>query len=176
MASMEELLLAIESLEQRVRACEDEREIRELLSRYGYNADGCRDGEYVALWTDDATYELSVVMAENANVEEMARTWRGKEGMRDLISDPNGHSRPGFYGHTMHVSDVSLVVHLDGDCAVANSYSLLYKEVEGVIHLLSAGSNEWKLRRVGGQWLIQSRSRSQLGTSGFARQLRATPS
>lgn len=176
MASIEELSAAIENLERRVRVCEDERDIRELLSRYGYNADGCRNEEYVALWTEDATYDLSTVMTENGNIEEMIHSWHGKEGMRDLITDPDGHSRPGFYGHTMHVSDVNLVVHLEGDVAVANSYSLLYKEVEGVVHLISAGSNEWKLRRVNGQWLIQGRSRSQLGTANFAQQLRATPS
>jgi hypothetical protein len=173
---MEELSLAIENLERRVRACEDEREIRELLSRYGYNADGCRNDEYVALWTDDATYELNVVMTEGDNVEEMIRTWHGKDGMRDLITDSNGHSRPGFYGHSLHVSDVNLVIHVDGDDAVANGYSLLYKEVDGVIHLISAGSNEWKLRRTDGNWLIRARSRSQMGTAGFAEQLRATPS
>ncbi len=176
MASIEELSLAMEKLERRVRECEDERAIRELLSRYGYNADGRRDEEYVALWTDDATYELSVVMTENDHVEEMIRTWHGKDGMRDLITDPNGHSRPGFYGHTMHVSDVNLVIHLEGDNAVATSYSLLYKEVEGVVHLISAGSNEWNLRRIDGQWFIQGRRRSQLGSTNFAHQLRATPS
>jgi hypothetical protein len=113
MASLEELLEAIESLERRVRVCEDEKEIRELLSRYGYNADGRRNEEYVALWTDDATYDLNTVMTQNGNVEEMIHSWHGKDGMRDLITDPNGHSRPGFYGHSMHVSEVNLVVHIE---------------------------------------------------------------
>jgi len=75
--------------------------------------------------------------------------------MRDLITDPNGHQRPGFYGYSMHVSGVNLVIHIDGDDAVANSYSLLYKEEEGAIRLISAGSNEWTLRRVDGTWLIK---------------------
>jgi hypothetical protein len=75
----------------------------------------------------------------------------------------------------MHVSSENLVLHVDGDTAVANGYSLLYKEVSGQIHLLSAGSDEWTLRRVEGTWLIQGRKRSQTGTGGFATTLSATP-
>jgi hypothetical protein len=75
----------------------------------------------------------------------------------------------------MHVSGVNLVIHIDGDDAVANSYSLLYKEEEGAIRLISAGSNEWTLRRVDGTWLIKGRTRSQTGTTSFATRLSATP-
>jgi hypothetical protein len=175
MASIEELSLIIKDLESRVRVCEDEREIRELLSRYGYNADCCRDEEYVALWTDDASYDLSLIMTDSTERNETTHSWRGKDGMRDLITDPNGHQRPGFYGYSMHVSGVNLVIHIDGDDAVANSYSLLYKEEEGAIRLISAGSNEWTLRRVDGTWLIKGRTRSQTGTTSFATRLSATP-
>ncbi len=175
MTSVEELLARIESLEARVRECEDEREIRELLSRYGYNADCCRDDEYVALWTEDASYDLIIAMTDRNQGDETTHSWRGKDGIRVLITDPNGHRLPGFYGHSMHVSSENLVIHVDGDTAVANGYSLLYKEVGGQIHLLSAGSNEWTLRRVEGTWLIQGRKRSQTGTRGFATTLSATP-
>jgi hypothetical protein len=175
MASLEDLSLRIENLEKRLRECEDEREIRELLSRYGYNADGCRDDAYVALWTDDARYDLTLTMSDGIENGETTHSWSGKQGMRELISDPNGHQRPGFYGHSMHVSSENLVIHVDGDTAVANSYSLLYKEEGGVIHLISAGANQWSLRRVAGTWLIHERSRSQTGTPQFVDRLSATP-
>jgi hypothetical protein len=175
MTTTEELVARIEHLEGRVRLCEDEREIRELLSRYGYNADCCRDDEYVALWTEHASYDLSIAMTDRNQGEEVTYSWRGKDGIRALITDPNGHRLPDFYGHSMHVSNENLVIHVDGDTAVANSYSLLYKEVDGKIDLLSAGSNEWTLKRVEGTWLIEGRTRGQTGTRGFATALSATP-
>jgi len=94
MASIEELSLIIKDLESRVRVCEDEREIRELLSRYGYNADCCRDEEYVALWTDDASYDLSLIMTDSTERNETTHSWRGKTAcaisspIRTATSDP----------------------------------------------------------------------------------------
>ena len=174
MTSLEELASRIERLERRLQECEDEREIRELLSRYGYNADCRRDEEYVALWTDDASYELAITMTDGDQGGVTTYAWHGRDGIRDLITDPNHHNRPGFYGHSMHVSTENLVVHITGDSAIANGYSLLYKEEDGQILLISAGSNQWTLRRVDGRWLIQGRERAQTGTEDFIHCLRAT--
>jgi hypothetical protein len=57
--SKEDLESRLLKLEARIRELEDERHIRELLARYGYNADCCRDKEYVELYTDDGVMDLS---------------------------------------------------------------------------------------------------------------------
>jgi len=156
----------------RVQQLEDEREIRELLSYYAYRADAGQDDQWVELWADDAVYELrSTVNYPDGTVQTLERTWTGTSGMRELITDPIGHHRPGFYRHSLHAASGNLAIRVDGDDAVAHSYSFLYQESGDVVELVSAASNRWLLRRVDGRWRLRERHRGQVGTDSFVQHL-----
>src|SRR4051812_23545510 len=115
MADMEQLEARIRKLEARVEELEDERAIRELLARYGYNADNCRDEAYLALFTEDGAMNLS-----SAQYAGMPR-WEGQAALKAFITDPKVHHRPGFYGNSMHMQGNNMVSHISGDTAVVNS-------------------------------------------------------
>jgi hypothetical protein len=176
MGSSEALGARMDGLEARLQEIEDERAIRDLVNRYGYNADGQRDDRWVDLWTEDGVYDLlSTVNYPDGSTRVLERSWAGKDELRALITDPLGHQRSGFYGHSMHTGGSSMVVHVDGDRALANSYSFLYQEHDGTVDLVSAADNQWTLVRVGGEWLIRERRRRQVGTTAFIENLDATP-
>jgi len=161
------------ALEQRVQELEDERDIRELLSRYGFNADACRDEAYVDLYTDDGVMNLVVGEQDAYGVEP--RIWRGKDELREFIQDPEAHHKPGFYGRAMHVQGNNVVCHIHGEEATVNSYSLVLHREGDQVALLSAGNNQWQLRKVDGAWLIEERRRRHLGGDGYIQNLDASP-
>jgi hypothetical protein len=163
-----DLIARIAKLEARIEELENERAIRELLARYGFNADCCRDEAYVDLYTDDGAIEVSAG----------ANTFRceGKAEIRGFITDPNGHSRPGFYGKAMHMQGANVVTHIRGDEATVNSYSVvLTGDGSMTPSLLTAGNNQWEMRKVDGEWLIKERRRRNLGDDRYTGNLDATP-
>jgi hypothetical protein len=161
------------ALEARIKELEDDRAIREVLARYGYNADGCRDEAYIALYTDDGVMNLTV--GPGTPHYKGVMVWKGKDELRQFITDPGAHHRPGFYGHSMHVQGNNIVTHIDGDQAVVNSYSIVLHDDDGNLRLQSAGNNQWQLKKVDGQWLIQERRRRQVGDGHYTGNLDATP-
>jgi hypothetical protein len=163
-----DLLARIAKLEARIEELEDERAIRELLARYGYNADCCRDEAYVDLYTEDGAIEVAAGANHFRHI--------GKDQIRGFIKDPNGHSAPGFYGKAMHVQGNNVVVHVHGDEATVNSYSIvLHGDGSMTPKLLTAGNNQWELRKVDGRWLIVERRRRNLGDERYIGNLDATP-
>jgi SnoaL-like domain len=160
------------ALELRVQELEDERDIRELLSRYGFNADACRDEAYVNLYTDDGSMDL--VVGEGDAYGTGPRVWRGKDQLRSFIEDPEAHHKPGFYGRAMHVQGNNVVCHIHGDEATVNSYSLVLNRDGDQVALMSAGNNQWQLRKVDGAWLIVERRRRHMGGEGYIENLDAT--
>jgi hypothetical protein len=167
------LLARVGALENRVRELEDERAIRELLARYGYHADACRDEAYLALFTEDGAYDISMGAFHSA-YPEIVR-FEGKDRLREFIKDPEAHARPDYYGKSLHVQGNNLVVHLDGDHAVANSYSIVLRLGERGTYLHAAGTNQWTLERHDGQWRIKERRRREMGHPGTDENLSATP-
>ena len=98
MATMEEMERRIQQLEARMTEAEDERAIRELLSRYGYTADVKKDKEYVDLYTEDGVMNLGA--GSNSAYETLHR-WEGKDGLWQFITDTKGHHHPDMYGKRM---------------------------------------------------------------------------
>jgi hypothetical protein len=174
-ARLAELELTVTALKARIGELEDDRAIRDLLARYGYNADSCRDDAYIALYTDDGSIVLTGAQASAAHGGKGTVSWHGKEELRSFISDPNGHHRAGYYGNYMHLQGNNLVTHIVGDEAVANSYSVVFVGEGDGVKLLSAGNNQWQLRKVDDQWLIKERRRSQVGDDHYISNLDATP-
>jgi hypothetical protein len=155
------LVQRLERAESRLRCLEDERDIRELLARYGHYADACRDHEYVDLFADDGAIDIS--MGGDDGDYARAIRFEGKQALWAFITDPHGHHRPGFYGRSLHVQNTNTVIRVDGDEAVANTYSILLQQNGADTRIVGAGTNRWTFRRVDGRWLVTERRRRELG-------------
>ena len=171
MSEIEALKAELGKLKARVEQLEDERQVRELLARYGYNADCCRDDEYVDLWTDDGSFDL---LATTYGKTEK-REWHGRQAIDEFIRDPATHHVPGFYSHAMHMQGNNVVAHIQGDTAVVNSYSIVLHDDKGNLRLRTAGNNQWIFKKVDGKWLIRERRRREIGGAGYTGNLDATP-
>jgi hypothetical protein len=176
MDTLEDLRAEVRALRGRVQELEDEREIRALFARHDYNFDCGRDEAWLALWTEDGSYDLvSTVKYPDGSTREIAQSWTGLAELRAFVTHPEGHHRPGFYGHSMHTADTNMVIHVQGDSATVNSYSLLYQEHGGAVSLVSAANNQWTLKKIDGAWRFHTRRRRQVGSPLFRDNLDATP-
>jgi hypothetical protein len=154
----------VAALQVRVAEAEDERLIRELLARYGYAADASRDDEWVSLWADDGVMDLS---STTSGYGETPRRHEGRAGLEAFITDPRGHHDPLKYGNRMHVQGNNFSCQIDGEEAIATSYSIvLLRKGDGVV-LDSAGNNTWLMRKIDGVWRIQERRRRHIGGAGY---------
>lgn len=164
-----ELLARVAKLEARIEELENEREIRELLARYGFNADCCRDDEYIELYTENGAIDLTTGGGG-------IRRWQGKDELRKFISDPNAHHAPGFYGHAMHMQGNNVVIKIEDGEAVVNSYSIVLQgDGTSAPVFFSAGNNQWRMRKVDGRWLIEERRRRHIGDDRYIHNLDGTP-
>ena len=159
------------AMEARIQELEDERAIRDLLARYGFTADSCKDEAFVELYTEDGAMKLS---GRAASSGEKVAIWQGKDQVRRFITNPEGHHRPQLYGKSMHMQD-NIVTHLQGESAVANSYQFAVAVDGNGVKMLSAGNNQWQLRKVDGKWLIRERRGAYLGDEFFTTNMDATP-
>jgi hypothetical protein len=158
----------ISALEARLSDVEDDIAVRELIVRHDYCLDAMRDEEWLSLWTEDGAYDLlSTLTYPDGSVRTVAKVWHGPDQLRQFISDPEVHHRPGFYGHSMHMASQEMMVNVDGDTATATSYSLLLQESDGAISILSGANSRWKLQRVDGAWRLHERRRRQVGSAEF---------
>lgn len=159
------------ALEKRVRELEDEREIRELLSRYGYYADACLDDQYLALFTEDGAMDVSQGGTDDPYA---ILRWEGQEAMRKFLTDRTAAHGNGFAGRSMHLQGNNLTVTVRGDTAVAAGYSFIFHQDGPALKLLSASTNEWRLVKVDGVWRIVLRKRRMLGAPDTAEVLTST--
>ena len=168
MADRKDLETRLAELEARVRELEDDRAIRDVLSRYGFTADGCKDEAFVDLYTEDGA--IRVARGKRGGKEfggEGWSEWKDKEGIRQFITHPQGHHRPELYGKSMHLQGNNLVTEIDGDQAIARSYQVAIVAGDDGVRVLSAGNNQWQLRKVDGNWLIHERRGAYLGDDKF---------
>ncbi|CAN5353002.1 hypothetical protein BH09ACT10_BH09ACT10_20140 [soil metagenome] len=160
-AIVESLINRLDQVETKLRAFEDEKAILDLLSRYSYFADSGRDDDWVDLFTEDGLQDVAMG-SDSAYAGGLV--FQGTQGLKDFISDPKGHHAEGFYRHSVHLHGNNTVINVDGDTAVANTYSVLMKQDGPGIAVLAAGFNEWEFRRVDGTWRIVVRRRRQAGS------------
>ena len=94
----------IAALEKRLAIMEDKEKIREVLARYGYNADLGRSEEYVNVWTKDGVYDLDAGKLE------------GEAAIREMISSPTGAHKMHIENRSMHTVS-NLHIGVEGDTA-----------------------------------------------------------
>ncbi len=150
----------LEQLNRRVTALEDERAIRELISRYGHYADLGYEDAWVGQWTEDGVYDLVSVLRAGAGYEGRI-VFDGRAELYRHIRDPAAHKA--MEGRSLHVQDMNLVVRVNGDHAVAESYSMTLLREGNDMVLRSAGMIGWTLHRVDGHWRIREKKRRPAG-------------
>lgn len=168
------------TLEAKLQELEDDREIRELLSRYGFNADLGRSEEWVGLWTENGAFEVAIPRAWDAGIgdqETIDRTEAessgedqvirsdGHEALRRFILDPDSHKA--IEGRSLHIMDGNLVTSIAGDVATAESYNITLVRRGAQMTLLNGSINRWTLARVDGVWRIEECVRRRPGAPGF---------
>lgn len=162
------------SLEQRlkrlateVQELKDDREIREVLARYGFNADCDRTEGWVGLFTGDGAMDLG-------SETQAPGRWVGTEALRKWISTQAARTNPERFGKRLHFQGNNLVCHIKGDTALVNSYSIVLFLIDGKIEV-QCGTNLWTFKRVDGKWRIKERLRRGLGQPDYRKMLDATP-
>ena len=95
----DDLVARIAELEGRLQRVEDDRAIRELLARYGFNADMGRSEAFVSLYTDDGAIDISI-----------DRRWEGHAGLMEFITGARG-----AVGRSMHALGNNLVTHINSN-------------------------------------------------------------
>jgi hypothetical protein len=150
----------IKRLEERVRHLEDERELRDLLSRYSFGADVYRGMDWVELFTKDGVYDLGTQNVEGAYTGRF-------EGHADLLELVTGHGMPPEGQSQHHLGPA--VFRVDGDDATAETYSITYvRDDPQTVRVYCLGFSRWIFRRVGGRWRIAERQRRELGARADA--------
>ncbi|MCU1480925.1 MAG: hypothetical protein JWQ19_1711 [Subtercola sp.] len=170
-ATLDELRTTVASLEARLATLEDERAILAVLSRYAYYADSGLDEKWVDLFTEDGVIDMAT---GGGDAYGAGLVFTGRAALESFITDPLGHHRPGFYRQSMHAHTNNSIVKIDGDTAVATTYSLLLKDSDGQMEVSGGGINEWMFERHGSEWKMSLRRRRQVGHPATAEVLSAT--
>ncbi|OCB22488.1 nuclear transport factor 2 family protein [Mycobacterium intracellulare] len=153
-------------LEARLTLLEDEKAVRELLSRYGYYADTCLDDQYIDLFTDDCVMDVS---SGYSGDPYKVLEWRGKESLREFLMARSARHGDGFRGNSLHMQGNNLAIQIDGVDAVATGYSfILCHEDEVGVRLVSASINRWHLDKIEGSWRVRTRTRRAIGAPDSA--------
>lgn len=147
-------------LSDRVDALEAEREIRDLLDRYGWHADHGEHDAWVGLFTADGTQTL--LGGAPSSPGSGTLRWSGAAELAGFIgSDLHG----AIEGRCMHLPALDLRIALDGDRATAQGCSLVVVLEDGRLVLHGAGFTRWDLRREAGGWRIHERARTAVGAA-----------
>jgi hypothetical protein len=145
----------LDALERRVRELEDERALRDLLTRYSFGADVFRGPDWVELFIEDGVYDLGGANVEGAYSGRFA-------GRADLLALITGPGMPPA-GRAQHFHG-PMRFDVDGDEASAESYSITYQlDEQNACEVYCLGFNRWRFRRAGGHWRIAERHRRELG-------------
>jgi hypothetical protein len=151
--------MSIEDLEKRVKLLEDEREIRELLTRYSYYADLAYSEKYVNVFSETGAIDL------------MSGRFEGRHSLfHDFVISRVTDRWP---GRMQHWPLGPMLLKINGDEAEATGYSMVVgrsEAGENVVRSISA--NRWTFVRVDGQWLIQERILRPCGSTEQAHLLR----
>lgn len=138
------------ALEQRIAYLEDQEKIRELLARYGFNADLGRAEEYLDVWTDDGIYDSG------------AAPMVGKDALREMITSPTGFHKSEVENRSLHTVG-NLYIAIEGDTAWAEGYSVVWLREGAGYKALTAGYNHWDFKRAADGWRMTRRLRRNVG-------------
>ena len=145
----DDLRARVEQLEQRLRAVEDELEITRTVVEYGLAVDSGEAEATGHLFTEDTLFDV-----DGDNI------MRGRPAVEAMVLGRSHQSLLPNCAHTIG----PIVVHTDGDSALATGYSRIYRATGGSFELFRIGCNQWELERSGSGWLISKRTTRVLGS------------
>lgn len=147
------------AVEARLRALEDEREIRRLIAAYGPLVDDGAAEEVAALWTETGVYDVDTgVLTGHDELREMVR------------SDPHQGYISGGCAHFLGPAHITV----DGDDAVAVCHSLLILRRGEEFVVDRATAHHWQLHRTASGWKVVRRTGRLLDGAATARALLST--
>jgi hypothetical protein len=179
-ASLERRLAAIET---RLEELEDDRAIREVLARYGYNADMGRHDAWIDLFTLDGSISYPVnkdVVDGPATPKNTLGTARpeteayprhtGREQLKAMISKPDGQHM-NIEGRSLHIQGLNLRTTITGATAIAEAYNIMVVREGSAFELMSGSIGRWTLEKMDGRWRIKDSTRRHPGSVGFEKVL-----
>ena len=154
------LAAAVAELRRRLQLLEDERDIREVLSRYGFNADLGRADAWVGLFTADGVLDLDPSIISPSHLG-------GAAELRTMITTPPHKDIEGHCQHQMQ--GLPMVVYVEGDQAVVEGDSMtVVRDRDGSLRILMASYNRWTLVRTDAGWRIRECVRRPIGSTDQA--------
>ena len=149
--------MASPDLPARIAMLEDREAIRDLIASYGPLADAGDCAGAAALWTEDGVYEVGGF-----------GEYRGRAAIRELLEGENHQGL--IAGGAAHVLSPP-VIALDGDRAVARTYSVVFRCLGESWEAHRVSANEWRLVRTAEGWRVAHRLNRLLDGSREARAL-----
>ena len=135
------------ALEERVRQMEDEKEIRELLVRYGEFLDAKDYAGYASLFASDGVSTTGFGSAT------------GPEAIQALLEQNMGDPGPGYINKNRFHLMTTMMVEVSGDTATARSrYTVFAASDAGLPIAVHSGRYDDELRRENGAWKIRTRT------------------
>lgn len=158
---MDDTSQTIAALAARVQRLEDEREITNVLTRYGFAVDVGDADATAALYTEDTVIDLG-----------LTSQFQGTAGARQLVLDERHQEIVGRCAHTMGPFVVD--VDVDRDRATATGYVRVYISDPDMRNprLWRIGYTKFQLRRAGTTWQIAERLSRSVGADAGAELLR----
>jgi SnoaL-like domain len=155
---MSDLEQRFAALETRLKELEDQVALYQLMSAYGPLVDS-GDAEATSnLWVEDGIYDWgggSTPPAPDAPVKEgAAGAAYSRAAIADMVRGP--YHREIIQGGAGHVIGLPHIV-LNGDTAVATSYSRLYRRDGDNFRVWRVGANRWEFVRTPDGWRVKTR-------------------
>lgn len=148
-------------IEERVAVLEADKEIRELVARYGFCADLGWSDQFVELYTDDAV--VDVWYGRFLPIAREPEVFRGKDAIRRFITTDAHKSMEGSCHH--HVTG-NLVIDVRGDRAEAHGYSFVLLQEKAGLVVKSIAFRRWVFVRLADEWRIDAIVVRPVGSDG----------
>ena len=157
MDELQELRETVSGLERRLKELEDSRELNELLTLYSFFADlPTRRAEWVDLWTSDGVFDVGPSRPGKVHARDR---FEGREQLLQMIT---GDSMPPK-GRSQHHPGTPILLEVDRDRAVADTYSITFVKDEDGIHPWNLGFRHWEFVREADGWKIKRCTRREAG-------------
>jgi len=168
MSGVEKRLAALET---RLRDLEDQVAIYQLMSAYGPLVDSGDAEATAALWTLDGVYDWGggPKPAEGTPMKEgAAGAAYSQAAIADMVRGP--YHQEIIQGGAGHVIGLPHIV-IDGDTAIATSYSRLYRRDGENFRVWRVVANCWEFVRTTEGWRVKQRINRVLNGDAEAREL-----
>ena len=144
------------ALEARIRHLEDQVQLYQIMSAYGPLVDSGDAEATAALWTEDGIYDWGGGADSTAAGVTEGPQGAASGGAQIAAMVRGDYHQAIIKGGAAHVMGLPHVA-IDGDEAVAISYSRLYRRDGDSFRVWRAGANRWEFVRTPAGWRVKRR-------------------